>query len=559
MRKASGFFLAVSLLLSTAIYAFSSEVAADSRITEVTIYPDSTLLNRQATLKLNPGEYQIVFSDIIPDVDENSLRVSGKGSVIFKLFGAQLKREYLEEVPSEKIKELQQQIQKIEDEIKQAQNLRDLLGEEKNFLDSIRLFSNGQLPKDLVTKMPLPKDLDEMLKFLDEKLKDNYSQVLNCDFTARDLTNKVNALRQELSQIAGPVKKMKRSIVVGLELDKPGVLDLNVSYLVRGASWQPIYDARASFENNQVELVSYGIVRQSSGEDWENVDISLSTAKPSIGGRMPYVNPWFLRPYQPRAKELENKLARKNALSYQTMAYDKLDAAGLEERNLADKPAEIAYSKAEEKGIAVVYKLARKATIKSDGSEHKLPVSSQFLQAKFAYSTYPRVNTSAYLGSRVTNAKDLQLLAGRVNVFLEGDFVGASSIDNISPGEEFDLYLGVDESVKVKRDLVEKKVDDVLIAGIPSPTKKTVFKYKTAIENYKSKKITVVFFEATPVSEDERIRIKISNVSLEPKEKDWQSRKGVWRWELELEPKAKKEILYTYTVEHPRDMQVEGL
>ncbi len=557
MKKTGLLFLTVSLILSTVIYAFSSEIAVESRITEVTIYPDSALVNRQAALKLNPGEYQVIFSDIIPDVDENSLRVSGKGSVEFKLFGAQLKREYLEEVPSEKIKELQQQIQKIEDDIKQTHNLRSLLGEEKNFLDSIRLFSNGQIPKDLVTKMPLPKELDEMLKFMDEKLKDNYAQALDCELKIRDLTNKVNVLRQEFSQISGPVKKMKRSIVVDLAIDKSGVLDLNVSYLVRGASWQPIYDARASFEKNQVELVSYGIIRQSSGEDWKDVDISLSTAKPSVGGRMPYVNSWLLRPYQPHAKEWEGNVARKRALPYQTMPFDKLEEAG--EGIVANKPAEVPYSKAEEKGIAVVYKLPRKATIKSDGSEHKLSVSSQVLQAKFVYSTYPRVNTSAYLGSRVTNAKDLQLLAGRVNIFLEGDFVGSSSIDNIAPGEEFDLYLGVDESVKVKRDLVEKKVDDVLIAGIPSPTKKTVFKYKTTIENYKSKKITVVFFEATPVSQDERIRTKISNVSLEPKEKDWQNRKGVWRWELELESKAKKEIFYTYTIEHPRDMQVEGL
>ncbi len=559
MRRTGLLFLTVSLILSTVIYAFGSELAVESRITEATIYPDSALINRRATLKLNPGEYQVIFSDIIPDVDENSLRVSGIGSVDFKLFGAQLKREYLEEVPSERIKALAQQIQKIEDEITQEHNLRNLLAEEKNFLDSIRLFSNGQIPKDLITKMPLPKDLDEMLKFLDEKLKNNYSQVLNCEFKVRDLTNKVNALRQELSQISGPVKKMKRSIVVDLGVEKSGALNLNVSYLVRGSSWQPVYDARASFEKNQVELISYGIVRQSSGEDWEDVDISLSTAKPSIGGRMPYVSPWFLRPYQPRAEEWKAKSGLRKSVAYQTMAFDKLDVSGIEEEAIANKPAEIAYSKAEEKGIAVVYKLPRKATIKSDAAEHKLPVSSQVLQAKFAYSTYPRVNTCAYLGSRVTNAKDLQLLGGRVNIFLEGDFVGSSGIDNIAPGEEFDLYLGVDESVKVKRDLVEKKVDDILIAGIPSPTKKTIFKYKTNIENYKSKKINVVLFEAMPVSEDERIKTRISNVSLEPKEKDWQSRKGVWRWELELEPRAKKEIFYTYTIEHPRDMQVEGL
>jgi len=240
----------------------------------------------------------------------------------------------------------------------------------------------------------------------------------------------------------------------------------------------------------------------------------------------------------------------KEAVQYQ--AFDSLS------EGKAPSPS-VEYAKAEEKGIAVVYKIPHKATIKSDGSEHKLPVSTQILQAKFEYSTYPRVSPSAFLGSRVTNAKELQLLAGQVNIFLDGDYVGHSSIANIGPGEEFDLYLGADENVKVKREMIEKKVDDVLIAGIPSPTRKTTFKYKTTLENYKNKKITINFFEAMPVSQDEKIRVKIISASLEPKEKDWKDRKGIWRFELELAPKEKKEIFYSFSVEHGRDLQVEGL
>jgi uncharacterized protein (TIGR02231 family) len=221
--------------------------------------------------------------------------------------------------------------------------------------------------------------------------------------------------------------------------------------------------------------------------------------------------------------------------------------------------ARVEYAQSEAKGLAVVYKLTHKATIKSDGSEYKLPISSQTLNVDFEYSIYPRASTYAYLGSRVMNSKDLQLLGGRVNVFLDGDFVGSSSIDTIGPGEDFDLYLGVDESVKVKREQIEKKVDDVLIAGIPAPTRKTTFKYKLTVENYKNKKIKVILFEAMPVSQDERIKVNVANASLAPKEKDWKDRKGVWRWELDLEPQAKQEIFYSYSVEHPRDMQVDGL
>jgi len=552
MKKIGSIILVFGLILLCS-YVFASEIGVESRIVEVTVYPNSALISRIANLKLSAGEYKIVFSNIIPEVDENSLRISAQGSTEVKLFGAQVKKEFLKEVPSERIQQLKDEIQKLEDEIKNLQNTKNLLSEEKNFLDSIRLFSRDQIPKDLVTKMPKAQELEETLKFLDGKLKENYALVMEAELKIRDLNKKIDVLNRELSQISGPSKKLKRSIVVDLEVLKSATFDLKISYLVSGAFWQPIYDARANFDKSEVELISYGIIRQNTGEDWPDVDISLSTAKPAIGGRMPYVEPWFLRPYQPPRVLDEERTA---GWGLQKMAFEGRAKVPVAVEAIKE---ESRYAKVEEKGIAVVYKLPKKATVKSDGSEHKLPVSSQVLSAKFEYSTYPRAVLNAYLGSRVTNAPNLQLLAGRVNIFLEGDFVGTSNIDNIGPAEEFDLYLGVDENVKVKREQIEKKVDETLIAGIPSPTKRTTFKYKLTVENYKSKNINVKLFEAMPVSEDERIKVKIANVSLEPKEKDWKDRKGVWLWELELAPKTKKEIVYSYLIEHPRDMQVEGL
>jgi uncharacterized protein (TIGR02231 family) len=552
MNKIIKIIIFLGLILFVGINIYAAEVEVESEISEICVYTDSALINRVAHLELATGTYKTVFSNIVPEVDENSLRVSAEGSAIIKLFGAQVKKEYLEEVPSERIRQLEEEIQRLEDEIAVIQNLKIVLTEKKKFLNSITLFSNEQIPQDLVTRMPPISDLENILNFLDRGLKENYTQALDCELQIRDLENKVETLQNELSQISGVQEKIKRSIIVELEVLKEGTADLKVSYLVKGASWNPIYDARANFETSEVELVSYGVIKQITGEDWKEVDCSLSTAKPRVGGSMPYVAPWFLRPYQPEVAK--DKMSVVSAPAYQTEAFKK-EAGALEEK----VEGEIEFATAEEKGIAVVYTLPAKIAVKSDNSEHKFPISSQILSAVFEYSSYPRVSPFAYLGSRVTNSKGLQLLAGRVNIFLEGDFVGFSSIGNIAPSEEFDLYLGIDENVKVKRECLEKKVDETLIAGIPSRTKRTTYKYKLTVENYKSKKIKVKLYEAMPVSEDDRIKIKISEISLEPGVKDWEDRKGIWLWELELEPQQKQEIFYTFIVEHPRDMIVEGL
>jgi uncharacterized protein (TIGR02231 family) len=552
MNKIIKTMMFLGLILFIGVNGYATEIEVKSEISEICVYTDSALINRVSRLELKTGTYQAAFTEIIPEVDENSLRVSAEGTAIIKLFGAQVKTEYLEEVPSERIKQLKEEIQKLEDEITRVENLKTILMEKKEFLNSITLFSNEQIPQDLMTRMPQISDLENILFFLDTELKDIYTQSLNCELEMRDLKNKVETLKRELSQVSGVQRKLKRSIIVELEVLKEGATDLKVSYLVKGASWNPIYDARANFEKSEVELVSYGVIKQVTGEDWLEVDCALSTAKPRVGGSMPYVASWFLRPYQPEV--MRDKVSAIPAPAYQTEAFRK-EAGALEE----SVESEMRYATAEEKGIAVIYNLPSKISVKSDKSEHKFPISSQILPAEFNYSSYPRVSPFAYLGSRVTNSKGLQLLAGRVNIFLEGDFVGFSGIGNIAPSEEFDLYLGIDENVKVKRELLEKKVDETLIAGIPSRTKRTVFKYKLTVENYKSKKIKVKLFEAMPVSEDDRIKVKIDEINLEPAVKDWEDRKGVWLWELELDPQQKQEIFYTFTVEHPRDMQVEGL
>ncbi len=556
MSKTKVFVLVLSFVSILSSYSLASELKVDSKITQVTIYPGNALVTRSAEVKLSAGDYKVIFTDIIPNIDENSLKVKGEGAAQVKIMGAQVVKEFLEENPAEKVKQIQDEIQKLADNNKKLTNNQKIIAEEKQYLDSIRFFSGTQIPKDLATKMPTAADLDGTLKFMDSRLRENYDQAIEVEFAIRDNQRKIEVLQRQLAQVSGPSHKLKRSIAVDLEVLKSGSYSLDVSYLVGASSWQPIYDARADFEKSEVELVFQAIIQQKTGEDWEDAQILLSTARADVGGRMPYIAPWIIQQYEPhRGLSLEKSDAarsiRESGVQY--MAYSDKENAGMSPKE------ELPDSIAQEKGVAVVYQLTKKASIKSDGSQHKLPVSSLILKAGFKYSTYPKVAPCAYLGSRVTNAKELQLLAGRVNVFLDGDFVGSSSIDNIGPGEEFDLFLGVDDNVKVKRQLLEKKVDDVLLAGIPSPNKKISYKYKITLENYKNKKSSIYLYDAIPVSQNDRIKVKVEKVSLEPNKKDWEDRKGIWRWELGLEPKAKQEIFLTYSVEFPRDMRLENL
>ncbi len=546
--------------LALPIFACAQEIQADSKITAVTVYSGDALIKRAAQVKLSSGENKVIFPGIIPEIDENSLRVSGEGSAGVKILGASVKKEFLKDQPVDKVKEIQDEIITLEDQIRRLNDAKKRLADEKSFLDSIRLFSREQLPKDLATKMPAVRELSDMLSFLDSKLKDNYAQVVDSELSIREVRKQIDLLRRQLSEVAGPNQKMRRSIIVDLDVERAGNLNIEVSYKVSGAYWYPVYDARVNFDKQETELVSFAVVKQNTGEPWQDVQMTLSTARVNVFGALPDIESWFLRPYQPKRQLLSKamlKTAVPQALSMRATLGEAED--GYKGDVVYQEKAEYSYAQKEEKGVSLVYKIARLASVGSSGEEYKLPVCAQTLSSSFVYSAYPRISTFAYLGSKVVNANDLQLLGGRVNVFLDGDFVGASQIKNIAPSEEFDLYLGVDENVKVKRELLEQKVDETLIAGIPSSTKKTLYRYKVTIENYKSKGITAKIFEAIPVSADDRIKVKVEKISLDPSLRDYKDKKGIWVWEFALKPKEKKEIFYNYVIEHPRDMEIEGL
>jgi uncharacterized protein (TIGR02231 family) len=223
------------------------------------------------------------------------------------------------------------------------------------------------------------------------------------------------------------------------------------------------------------------------------------------------------------------------------------------------KKAKVAYAETEQKGINVVFKLTKPITIKSDGTNQRVPITAMTLPARFEYASTPKLSPYAFLRSQVENNQQAVLLPGRVNVFLDGDYVGNSVIAKaLGNKEQFDLYLGADEGLTVKRELIEEKSDDTMFANIPSPNKVMRYSYKITVENYKALPIILNLFDQIPVSADEKIKVKDVKFSCDP-EKDYKDRKGVMLWKVSLNPREKKEISYSFAIERPRNLEIEGL
>jgi uncharacterized protein (TIGR02231 family) len=143
------------------------------------------------------------------------------------------------------------------------------------------------------------------------------------------------------------------------------------------------------------------------------------------------------------------------------------------------------------------------------------------------------------------------LLPGTANIFRDNTFVGTVPLENISPGQEFKLNLGIDEGLKIERELVERQVDKKLISN----QRRTSYAYRLMVTNLQQVPANLTLKEQLPVSRNEQIKVRLTltNPKIVPGEM------GLLEWEISLPPQAKQELYYQFVVEHPPELKVTGL
>ncbi|HBY94224.1 MAG TPA: mucoidy inhibitor A, partial [Chloroflexi bacterium] len=211
-----------------------------------------------------------------------------------------------------------------------------------------------------------------------------------------------------------------------------------------------------------------------------------------------------------------------------------------------------AEAEVERSGAAVTYRVRRPVAVPSDGSPQKTTVTTLDFDAQLDYVAVPKLAEEAYLRAKMTNQSDFVLLPGVASVFHGPDFVGTTAFKMIAPTEEYQLHLGVDDRIKVKRELTERTMAKALISN----TKRTVFGYKITLTNHLAAPATVTVLDQLPVARHEDIKVKLQDASPKPAD---QNQLNILKWELELQPQDKREITFSFAVEHPRDMVVTGI
>jgi len=508
-------------------------------ITAVTVYTDRARVTRSSEIDLKQGESVLVLSGLPTKMNSDSVRVSGKGAGI-TIRGVDVKRDVQDGTDNTQWLENQKkQIRQEDYALKfQWQGLEDRIA----YYKALKVKASQETGLSLLAGDSTFERSTEIVTYIGEQLDVLYEQQRQLLIKRDEMEERLDTILLQASGENAIQAGQQIHIAVHAESDTP--FSYEIEYNIIGAHWKPLYDVRL-LDDNQVELTYMAQITQETGEDWNDVQLSLSTARPALSNRLPEAKAWYIHGLR--------KGERLLGASLQQLRDPELGAASHREMQAKPKAqVQQATISAPASGVVINYNIATPITVSGDGESHKTTITITGLKAELDYVTVPRIAQEAYLRATITNTSEYTILPGEASIFHENDFVGKTQLETISPTEEFQVQLGVDERIKIERELLTRKAETRMIGTVHQ----VKYRYAVHITNLLQKPTKITVQDQYPLSRDSDVTISLDSVSPEANE---ENDLHILTWELDLPDDKKRSIELAFTVQHKRNQSLRGL
>jgi len=544
MKKLLTITILISLVLATGAEA---EQTIASHIKSVTLYLDRALVTREATAQIGPGMQTLLIELEAFRIDPDGVlaRVFGTGEV----YGVQYREVPVIESPREGIRVIKKQIEDLEKQKQAVLDQKNVLAKQVLFLDALIDFSQTQVPQDIKTSFPKVDELQKTLSFLGSSYQKIYNQQQDQAIKVKAIDRQINLLRKKLQQLKQPATQARKLIEVLFLSQKDQKVRIEADYLVLNTSWTPLYKASVTDNLDSVALTMFANITQKSGENWPQVALALSNIAPLKGGRLPTLHSWIV--------DIPRPLAKRKVAYAPSKAQPAMELKMEADAEVLEEEAALASAVARRKPLAFEYVLPRPLDIESRDKETVVPLLTKTLDGDFYHFVVPRRTPVTFL---VCEARaDAELLAGPMNIYMGGQYVGKTHIDSQKAGEAFRLSLGVDRNVMVKREKLTDKIKETYFGKIQRNSVVRSIAYKITVANQKDRPVTLKLLDHIPVARTDKIEIQDLKMTPSPAVKDYQEREGVMLWEFDLDPQMKRELNIEFVIIYPKDSTPLGL
>ncbi|NHJ13483.1 MAG: mucoidy inhibitor MuiA family protein [Candidatus Thorarchaeota archaeon] len=509
-------------------------------ITAVAVFRDGARVTRSGKTSLDTGPQRVVVTGITSYAQEDSFRVKGRGPATLSKIDVRRTHRVFE--PKDDLKPLYEELKKLEREHK---GVNDEIELEQNKLEVI-----GGVMADFSGHFGMlyaAKEANmEQLSALDAKTEKMHA---NAKTKLRKLQEKLEEIEEQLQatrQNIGKIEGTRRTetyyeVEISVEAKQKAALELDITYQVGSANWSPTYDIDVPPGKAIVRRIA--MISNRTREAWNKVKlvVSTATAQPvqAIEG-----SPFIISVYVPRPVRAERSrsMGRMVKEAAKPMAVPSMaPGAPPPPPEMEEEFAEASESVS---GISV-YELPKPVTIPFDNERHPVTLIEEDFESTTIHYWYTDGMSEVVAQDEITNA-DTVLLPGKAAVYSEGDFIGKTTVDLVSPREKFKLGTRTAYDLKATKKMVDREAEK---AGITRAKLRRSYKYRLEIESFSKRSAKMHVVDRIPHSLNPSIEVKIDWEKIGAEKHEL----GVMEWLFDLEPKAKKQIEYEYEVQWDRN------
>jgi uncharacterized protein (TIGR02231 family) len=383
---------------------------------------------------------------------------------------------------------------------------------------------------------------------------------------SEELARTIEAKQRDLDARGG-AQRTERTAIVVVAAPERAPIELEVTYNVTNATWEPVYTIRAAGDRSGVEIECDAMVAQSTGEDWRGVRMALSTAQPTRASAPPAIQPWFIDQYVPPPPPPPMPMAVESAApgAPAAMSAPAERKAGAPGRRRAEIEALADAASVQEAGVAVAYELPRTLDVPSDrAKKQRTRIATVAPSVEFVYTAQPLVTEDVFLRGDMVNTSPFQFLPGRAQVFMGGEFIGETRVPSVAPKDQFRVFFGPDRALRARRELVAKTTGST---GFLGGSQTTTWSYRVLLENSTPRDARVELLDRRPVSRNEKIVAAVSKLSRPlstvKEYVEGPMTQGILRWDLTVPANTRgdgaMQVLWTAEVSRANNVETTPL
>ncbi len=531
--------LSIVLSFSVITAIAQTDKTVDSKINSVTVFLSNAQVTREAKTRVDAGKTNLLVTGLTSQLDPQSIQVTGKGN--FVILGISHQQNYLSEFNMPKsLKSLKDSVEYFQKQLSLSQSQKEILNKEEQML-----LTNQKIGG--TTQNLTVAELKSMADFYRSRLSEIVSSRMREDEKIKKTNERIIKLQQQINSQNELYGRNTSEIVVSISAEATTSVDLEVNYIVANAGWQPLYDVRAINTKSPLKLNYKANVFQSTGEEWRNVRLKLSTANPNLGGQKPELYAWYLDFYQPVTYNY--KMDKKSAPAAMSRTAEVGGIVEVADEEVASSLSN--YVTTIQTSLNTEFEIALPYTVTSASKPTLVDIRNYDVKANYNYAVAPKLDQDAFLLAKATGWEEYSLLPGEANIFFEGTYIGKTFIDPNNIKDTLSLSLGRDKRIVVKRE----KLKDLTSRKVIGTTQKETYTWEISIRNTKSEPVKIIVEDQIPVSQNTQIEVTINETGGA----NFAKETGKLIWSLNLQPNEARKLTYTFDVKYPKDKRVSGL